>query len=217
MSTACTAKLFRSGQVLAALAGALALGMASAWTVAAWQEPETATSSFSAGSFETQSQAGSGRWAHHPAGTPAPLPIETSGWAPGGTRQAPAAGDSKYTWINLRTASTESRSGTGYLRSVAGSGALAAALEYRAALRTASSTQCSAADFGTSASYLAGSEQSYLPVGAHLADPEGFPVNASGTGICLELRVAQPGDGDQGQAFQGRNAQLELSLDIIQN
>lgn len=217
MSTVRTAKLFRSGQVLAVMAGALVLGLTSAWTVAAWQDPEMAAASFSAGSFETQSQTAAGGWAHHPAGTPASLAIETSGWAPGGTRQAPEAGASHYTWINLRTASAESKSGTGYLSSVSGSGALAAVLEYRAVLRTASSAQCSAADFGGSANYLAGDAQSYLPVDAQLADPEGFSVNDSGAGICLELRVAQPREGEQGQAIQGSSAQLNLSLEIIQN
>ncbi|GAA1490744.1 SipW-dependent-type signal peptide-containing protein [Brachybacterium sacelli] len=208
----------RPARVLGILAGGLALGMASAVTVAAWHDPEAATATFTAGTFETQSQAAGTGWAHHGPGDPATLAADLTGLAPGGTYEAPTAGESHYGWLNLRTASGSTRGGQVLLEDVSADGALAGVLEYRVVAREASTAQCTATDFSAGATYLAGGPDSYLGVGSG-TDGVSTEIGADSQdalGLCLDLRVAAPGDGDAGKDVQGTGSQVGLSVSASQ-
>lgn len=210
----------RRVRTLAVLAGGLVLGVASAWTVAAWQHPDVATATFTAGTFETQSQGAGGSWSHHPDGAPATLAADLTGLAPGGTAEEPAAGASHYGWLNVRTAPGSSRGGDVALTDLAGDGPIADYLEYRVVVRPASTSTCSAADFGADATYLAGGPSSYAAVGAGPPSEATIPVGPDGTdpvGLCLDLRVAAPSDGDTGADVQGDAADLALTVTITQH
>lgn len=208
----------RSARVLGILAGGLALGMASAVTVAAWHDPEAASTTFTSGTFETQSQGTGGDWAHHGRGDPATLTSDLTGLAPGGTYEAPTAGGSHYGWLNLRTAPGSTRGGQVQLEDVSADGALAGVLEYRVAARAASTAACTASDFSAEATYLAGGPDSYQVLGSG-TDGRSVEIGADGqdsVGLCLDLRVAAPDDGDTGRDVQGTSSQVGLSVTISQ-
>ena len=208
----------RPARVLGILAGGLALGMASAVTVAAWHDPQAASATFTAGTFETQSQTAGSDWAHHGPGDPAILATDLTGLAPGGTYVAPTAGDSHYGWLNLRTASGSTRGGTVQLDEVSAEGALAQALEYRVVVREASIAQCTASDFSAGATYLAGGPDSYQVFGTGM-DGTSAEIGADAQdslGLCLDLRVAAPRDGDAGGDVQGTSSPVGLSVTISQ-
>lgn len=205
-------------RLLGVLAGGLALGVASAVTVAAWQDPEAATGTFTAGTFETQSRGSGGEWAHHPPGSAVLLSADLTGLAPGGTAQSPAPGESHYGGIALRTSAGSTRGGQVQLGAVGADGPLAGALEYRVVAREASTASCTAADFGAGATYLAGGPTSYSPLVGGV-DPGSLEIGADGqdpVALCLELRVSAPADGDDGAAVQGTDAQVGLSVTIAQ-
>ena len=210
----------RRVRTLAVLAGGLALGVAAAWTVAAWQDPEAASSTFTAGTFETQSQGAGGSWAHHESGSPASLAADLTGLAPGGTAEEPAAGESHYGWLNVRTAPGSTRGGEVSLAELTAGGQLATALEYRVVVREASTAECSAADFAEGATYLAGGPAGYLPVTAGAPSGPTVTVGPDGTdpmGLCLDLRVAAPSEGDTGAGIQGGSADVVLTVTVTQH
>ena len=209
----------RRARTLAVLAGGLVLGVASAWTVAAWQHPEVAASTFTAGTFETQSQGAGGSWSHHPGSAPATLAADLTGLAPGGTAEEPAAGTSHYGWLNVRTAPGSSRGGDVTLAELVGDGPLADQLEYRVVVRAASTTTCSAADFGADATYLAGGPSGYAAVSAGPPSGATIPVGPDGAdpvGLCLDLRMAAPHPGETGTDVQGGSADVALTVTITQ-
>lgn len=208
----------RSARVLGILAGGLALGVASAVTVAAWHDPEAASTTFTAGTFETQSQGAGGDWAHHGSGDPATLAADLTGLAPGGTYEAPAAGESHYGWLNLRTSAGSTRGGQVQLDDVSADGTLAGALEYRVVVREASTAACTASDFSAEATYLAGGPDSYQVLGSGTdgASTEIGADSQSSLGLCLDLRVAAPDHGDTGSDVQGTSSQVGLSVTIAQ-
>jgi len=206
-------------RVLGILAGGLTLGVGATWTVAAWQDPEVASASFVAGSFDTQSQGAGGDWAHHAPGEAVALAAELTGLAPGGTAAEPTAGPSSYGWLNVRTAPGSTRGGDVTLTEVTADGALARALEYRVVARAASTLECTAADFAADATYLAGGPSSYAAVADGVPGGAAVAVGADAqdaAGLCVDLRVAAPLDGDPGTDVQGASAHLELAVTVTQ-
>lgn len=209
----------RRVRTLAVLAGGLALGVAAAWTVAAWQDPEAASSTFTAGTFETQSQGAGTEWAHHESGSPAPLAADLTGLAPGGTAEEPAAGESHYGWLNVRTAPGSTRSGEVALADLTATGRLAEAMEYRLVVREASTAECSAADFGAGATYLVGGPSSYASLTSGTPAGSTVTVGPDGqdpVGLCLDLRVAAPGSGGGSSDVQGSSADISLAVTVTQ-
>ncbi|WP_221586222.1 SipW-dependent-type signal peptide-containing protein [Microbacterium sp. G2-8] len=206
--------------VLAVLAGGLALGVASAWTVAAWQDPEAATTSFTAGTFDTQSQGASGEWASHEPGSPALLSADLTGLAPGGSYDAPAAGDSQYVWLNVRTGESSTRGGSVQLGSFTADGALADALEYRVVTRVASESECTAADFTADAIYLVGGPDLFASTSAPAPTGATVGIGAhaqNAAGVCAEIRVAAPAHGDTGALTQRTTSHISLTVTVTQN
>lgn len=213
------ARSVRPARVLGVLAGGLVLGVGSVWTLAAWQDTEAASATFTAGVFETQSQGAGGDWAHHPPGSAASLGADLTGLAPGGTYDAPTAGESAYGWMNVRTAPGSTRGGDVALTGVTAEGGLAPALEYRVVAREESTAACTAADFGGGATYLAGGPSSYVPATAGAPGGGTATVAADAqdaAGLCLDVRVAAPGDGDTGAGVQGTSTRLALTVTVTQ-
>ncbi|NUL44772.1 hypothetical protein F7P69_06125 [Cellulosimicrobium funkei] len=205
-------------RMLAILAGGLALGVASGVTVAAWHDPETATTTFTAGTFETQSVGPDGEWSHHGPGAGVPLTEDLTDLAPGGTYEAPSAGESHYGGLRVRTTPGSTRGGMVQLTEMGAEGALAGALEYRVVARQTESSPCTAADFDDDAVFLAGGPSSYQPFGSGTSDTTA-EIGADGQDpldVCLDLRVAAPAGGDTGESVQGTSTQVGLGVTITQ-
>lgn len=205
----------------AVLIGAAALTVAAvavgvSWTDATWADTETGTATFRAAVFQTQSQAaGSSEWADHPIGSPAELFLDQVELAPGGTRLAPAAGPSIYSWINLRTSAGTDDPARAQLTGLTADGDLAPAVDLRVVARTASQDACTAADFTDSATYLAGTATSYAHATGGAYGDASVRLGAHGTdpaGLCVELRLAQGAP----DSFQGESARLTWSFTVTQ-
>lgn len=186
----------RRRRVQAVLAAGLVLGIGTAVTLAAWTDTENATGSFGASVFGTESQsAGSPTYASNTASPGAALSFGATGMSPG---------TSFYAWLNVRTTAASTVGGTVALTSVAPTGGLASALQYRAVRMPgpSPSSTCNATAFSGTPVFIAGAAASYLPVSQVPATQVSSPIGAAGTqlGFCFEVRI-QPGAAN---SFQGQ-------------
>lgn len=130
--------------MLALLAAGLVLGVGAAVTLAAWNDSEVATGSFTASTFATEAKdTASGTWAQTSDGSPATLTFNATGLYPGAI---------VYAGLDVRTTAATNIAGTALLSAAAPSGdsALTGELEYRVVVLTgagALSTACSAASY----------------------------------------------------------------------
>lgn len=182
----------RVGVVLAA---GVVLGIGSLSTLAAWTDTENATGSFAASVFDTESQsAGSPTYASNTTAPGAALTFTATAMSPG---------VSFYAWLNVRTTPATNDTGTVALTSIANTGALAPALQYRAVRMTAANptATCGAAAFSGTPTFIAGGASTYLPVSSVPASPTSNPIGAAGAqiGFCFEVRVAA----GSASSFQG--------------
>jgi len=208
----------RRGPVLI-VALALLLGAAATvgidHTLAAWRADERSGAEFAAGVFQSQSQTTAAtEWQTHPDGAAAELAVtDLTGLAPGGTHDAPTAGESHYVWLNIRTAPGSHWGGRLHLIGNSGTGDLAPALEYRFAPRAASTADCTAAD-------LAAAPADWQPITDSLAADTGLTVSpdaADAVGLCFEVRVAASASGPAGSAYQGASADLRWDFTLVQD
>ncbi|WP_228484574.1 SipW-dependent-type signal peptide-containing protein [Microbacterium cremeum] len=188
----------------AVLAAGIVLGAGTAVTLAAWTDTENATGGFGSSVFGTESQSqGSPTYASQTTAPGATLTFNATAMSPG---------TSFYAWLNVRTTPASTVGGTVSLTSIAPSGGLASALQYRAVRMpgaTPSST-CNAAAFTGTPVFVAGAAASYLPVSQVPATPVASPIGAAGAelGFCFEVRIA-PGSAD---SFQGQTGSVTWTL-----
>ncbi|MFC6354636.1 SipW-dependent-type signal peptide-containing protein [Luethyella okanaganae] len=185
----------------AVLAGALVLGVGATLTMAAWTDTEYASGSFAASTFSTESMTATTSWgSHDTAPGAALLAFNASAMSPGA---------SAFAWVNVRTTSPTTVSGTITLDSVAPSGALVPALEYRAVRTAATTTNCDSTAF-TGGTFIAGGASTYIAAGSVPASPVSSPLAAAGGEVrfCFEVRVIA----SAANTFQGTTATLVWKL-----
>ncbi|MEV0941695.1 hypothetical protein AB0I90_15115 [Micromonospora wenchangensis] len=175
----------RLRKIRAVLAGALVLGFGTTSTLASWTDGEYGTGSFAASIFGTESQTASSSWASHtPAANSAMLVFNA-------TAMSPAV--SYYAWIDIRTTSTTTTSGTVALSNSSNdSGALLPVLQYRAVRTAATNTTCAAAAFTGSPVWIVG--PSYTSITSVPTPAVSSPVTAPGgttpqLRFCFETRI----------------------------
>lgn len=175
--------------VLAVLAVGALLGLGTTFTLASWNDHEYASSRFTTGIFQTQSQGSDGVWASHSSN--AAMMTFGGTLAPGGTAAAPQAGGPAYTWINLRTMPSSTLNGVATL-SAADSGNTGAYpyVEFRAYTRPVSTAQCVAPASG--ATYIVGGSSTWAKFSnAPFSSSQSVNVDLTGTGVCFEIRLTQ--------------------------
>jgi predicted ribosomally synthesized peptide with SipW-like signal peptide len=157
----------------AVLAGGLVLGMGAVVTVAAWNDPETATGTFSSSRFAIESQTANSSWAAHEPQNPAVLAFDATGMSPSA---------SHYAHIDFRTTTPTSVAGRVTPAAVSNDGgALVAFLEYRMAV-TAPATACTAGLFTGSYVAVAGLP---TPVPSVALQAGGANVQR----VCFDVRI----------------------------
>jgi hypothetical protein len=206
---------------LLVLVGVLAaLTARSGWSLAAWTAAERSAADFRSGIFWSQSQADGTDWAAHPVGSAVSLSAtDVTGLAPGGTLEAPTAGEPVLLWLNLRTGLVSTWSGRVQLVESTGSSTLAPALEYRVVSRAASTTACTSADLDAGTD-LAGSSPDWVPVGTVSTEGERLALGASQSaplGLCVAVRVAASAAGAAGSGYQGTSADLTWTFTVTQD
>lgn len=179
------AKLLR---LRALLAGGLVLGVGASMTLAAWNDSEFSSGTFSASTFALQSSTNSGgTWQEHgTTATAATMAFDAAGMSPGSVNYAPI-------WVRTTSGSL---SGTLALQggqlAQGGNAALFAALDYRVVRY--SSGSCDATQFGAGSTYLVGSSSSKLALGTAgsstaVAANAGSPVQ-----LCFEITMKTSAD-----------------------
>ncbi|WP_423183036.1 SipW-dependent-type signal peptide-containing protein [Arthrobacter sp. NyZ413] len=180
-------------RVRAVLAGGLVLGVGSTLTLAAWNDSEFATGTFTASSFQIESSINAGgTWQAHPtSGAAATMAFDPAGMSPTSVNYAPI-------WIRTTAGSL---SGTLALQgaTTSGNASLAAALDYRV-VRYASGA-CDSSQFTAGASYIAGSSASKVPLGTVGAATAVAANSANPTQLCFEITMKASAD----NALQGTN------------
>lgn len=179
-------------RVRAILAGGLVLGVGCALTLAAWNDSEFATGTFTASSFRLESSVNSGgTWVAHPtSGSAATLAFNAAGMSPNSVNYAPI-------WIRTTAGSL---SGTLALQGAGNdNAALAAALAYRV-VRYSSGT-CDSSQFTASASYLVGTSASKVPLSTAGAATAVAANSLSPTQMCFEVTMLASAD----NSLQGAN------------
>lgn len=180
----------------ALLAGGLVLGVGATMTLAAWNDSEFSTGTFSASSFALQSSTDSGgAWQEHgTSATAATMSFDATGMSPGSLN---------YASIWVRTTSG-SLSGTLALQGgqlvQGGNAGLFAAFDYRVVRYT--SGTCDASQFGEGASYIVGTSSSKVALGTAgsstaVAASAGTPVR-----FCFEITMKTTAD----NSLQGTNS-----------
>ncbi|NYD78182.1 SipW-dependent-type signal peptide-containing protein [Arthrobacter cupressi] len=175
-------------RVRALLAGGLVLGAGATMTLAAWNDSEFATGTFSASSFALQSSTDSGgTWQEHgTSATAATMSFTAGGMSPGAVNYAP---------IWLRTV-TGSVSGTLELQGgqvvQGGDASLFAAFDYRVVRY--SSGSCDASQFGAGSTYIVGSSSSKVALGTAGAGTAVAANAASPVQLCFEITMKTTAD-----------------------
>ena len=180
------ARRLRSRRIRAILAGGLVLGVGSAATLAAWNDSEYGSATFTAGRFDIVGALDGVTFAQHAS-------------SPGGTLafSAPIGammpGNTTYALFSVKTASG---SGAGSLRVTAGTptGSLAAALSY--GVRTVTGTMCNATTYtsaGTAAQVVP--DGSALSVSALPATVQAVAANGASTvNYCFAVTLSTSAD-----------------------
>lgn len=143
------AKRLRSRRIRALLAGGLVLGVGAAATLAAWNDSEFGSGTFTAGTFNIVGATDAATFSQHPTSPGATLSFSLPT-----TAGAMTPGDKVYALFSVKTVNP-SMAGTVQLKAAAGNGSgLGAQLTY--SVRTVSTAAgCSAANWG-SASVVTG-------------------------------------------------------------
>lgn len=149
----------RRNKVYAVLAGGLVLGVGAAVTLAAWNDSEFATGTFTAGSFDLQgSTNGTGGWASHETapGTTLDFTVDADNLAPE---------DNVYALYSIRLVGTTD----GDLTNVAPTTAGANAANLTAETRLITGTTCDATTFAAGSATLpttitAGTDAAAVPI-----------------------------------------------------
>ncbi|UKA53370.1 SipW-dependent-type signal peptide-containing protein [Arthrobacter sp. FW305-BF8] len=181
-------------RVRAVLAGALVLGVGASVTLASWSDSEYAAGTFTASTFRLESSTQAADWRDSTSATDASLTVNATGLSPGA---------SAYSWLNIRTTPASTVGGTIVLTSSTPVGDLSDALEYRAVMKTSTSS-CDATAFSGAPTYIAGSS-AYLPVTAVEAPAVATPIAAAGSSplrYCFDIRIKAGTD----NSFQGKSA-----------
>jgi len=132
----------RSRRIRALLAGGLVLGVGAAATLAAWNDSENTTATFTAGQFDIVGAVDGATFSQHPTAPGASLQFTLP--TPAG---AMTPGDTAYTLFSVKTA-TPSMAGTVQIKAnSANSAGLGAYLTYR--VRTITQLPCNATNFAT--------------------------------------------------------------------
>lgn len=188
----------RFRRLRALLAGALVFGVGATVTLAAWNDSEFATGSFSSSVFSIVGAVDGSSFSEHPSSaTAAELAFSATDMSPGSLHYAP---------LDVRTSSGTTVAGSVTLDSTTASGTLAPALQYRAVL-VSSSSACDSGAFGGSPVWVAGGASTYLSAGSMPSSPPTTPIAAGGTETlryCFEVRIA-PGTNN---SYQGASAQV---------
>lgn len=174
------------------LAAGLVLGVGAAVTLAAWNDSEVATGSFTASTFATEAKdTGSGTWVQTSDASPAVLSFNATGLYPGAV---------VYAGLDVRTTSATNIAGTALLSAAAPSGdaAVTSELEYRAVVLTgpnALTTACSAASY--SGAHLA---VSAVPSGGSAVQAALSTASSSPVRFCFQGQMkAAAATGAQGR------------------
>jgi predicted ribosomally synthesized peptide with SipW-like signal peptide len=136
-------KRLRSRRIRALLAGGLVLGVGAAATLAAWNDSEHATATFTAGRFDIVGSVDGQTFSQHPtapgAGLQFTLPTPAGALTPG---------DTAYTLFSVKTVAPASMPGTVQIKAnAANNSGLGAYLTYR--VRTIAQLTCDATSFAT--------------------------------------------------------------------
>lgn len=187
-------------RVRAILAGGLVLGVGSGLTLAAWNDSEFASGTFTASSFQIESSINSGgSWLAHPAaGSAAILAFNPAGMSPTSVNYAPI-------WVRT-TAGSLSGSLALQGATTTGNASLAAALDYRV-VRYSSGT-CDSSQFTAGASYIVGSSASKVPLTTSGAATAVAASLASPTQLCFEITMKASAD----NALQGTNVNVTWEI-----
>ncbi|MFJ2542711.1 SipW-dependent-type signal peptide-containing protein [Microbacterium sp. NPDC087589] len=183
-------KRLLSRRIRAVLAGGLVFGVGATMTLAAWNDSEYGTATFTAGTFDIVGATDGATFSSHPAGTPAALSFSApfSAMAPGNTT---------YALFSVRTANP-SVAGTLQLSvtSTAGSG-LGTYLRY--GVRTIAGTACNSTTYAAGTAVVP--DNSLLSVGG-----TGTQVAAANGGTTVNYCFAVTLPAATGNAAQGLTA-----------
>ncbi|MBM7469575.1 putative ribosomally synthesized peptide with SipW-like signal peptide [Microbacterium keratanolyticum] len=189
-------------KVLAVLAGGLVLGVGAAVTLAAWNDSEFATGTFTAGSFDLEGSITSGTTGfanHNTAGTAQALSFTlpagvVNNMSPGQTVYAPF-------WVRL-AANTTSDATVIPAAITAGTGGNEANMSYSISVIGVAET-CNQTTAAAGTTIATGSTLSALTGAASTALVKGSPTTAAGTAIQMCFAVTA---GNQASLVQGASA-----------
>ena len=172
-------------KVRAALAGGLVFGLAAGLTVASWTDAEHVGASFSASSFNLQTNV-QGAGYTTTAGSTGTVTATAAGIYPG------SAG-TRYVQLKVKTAAV-SLAGTVSLSAAANAGGGLTPVLRSRIVTTTPAAACSSAAFFAGAAYIAGTNTTYQMVSAALpaTTPIAVAANGGGTEVtyCIELSIA---------------------------
>lgn len=186
------ARRLRSRRVRAVLAAGLVLGVGAAATLAAWNDSEHSTATFTAGYFDIVGAADGVTFASHPSDVPAALSFVV---AP--TAMAP--GQTTYALFSVKTVNP-SVAGNLQVNAVSTGGTgLGSVLKY--GLRTVASASCNETTYNAGSAVVVVVENSSLTTNGASVQP----VAANGAGVVHYcFAVTLPSDADN--AAQGKTA-----------
>lgn len=167
--------------MLALLAGGLVLGVGATVTLAAWNDSEVASGTFTASTFVTEAKdTASGTWAQTSDASPAVLSFNATSMYPSAI---------VYAGLDVRTTAASNMAGTATLSQAAVSGAteVTGELEYRVAVVTgagALTTACSTASY--SGAFLS---VSTVPSGGSTAQAALAAAAASPVRFCFQVQM----------------------------
>lgn len=198
------AKRLRSRRIRAVLAGGLVFGVGAAMTLAAWNDSESATSTFTAGRFGIVGSTDGTNFAEHNPTAQPPTSAATLSFSVAATAMVP--GMTTYALFSVKTTATPtSVAGTLALVSGTQSGTLASGLTVGVRLiPTAAPQLCNATTFGASAAIVIPSGSALTTNGAPSSTVPQV-VNAAGVGqlnYCFAVTLKP----DAGNELQGTTA-----------
>lgn len=172
-------------KVRAALAGGLVFGLAAGLTVASWTDAERVGATFTASTFNLQTNVQNAGWTST-GGTTGTVTATAAGIYPGSS-------GTRYVSLRVNTAAV-SLAGTVRLSAAANAGGgLTPVLRSRIVTITAATT-CGAGVFTAGANYIAGTNTTYQMVSAALPATAPISIAANGGGpevqYCIELSIA---------------------------
>ena len=179
------------------------LGIGATITLAAWTDQEAASGSFNASVFNTESSIDRTTWAHN---TNPPVATFTAV-----TGMSPTV--SAYSSFNIRTTAATTVGGIITLSSLARSGTLTDALEYRVARLATATTACDSTTIAAG-TFLVGSAASWAAASAALpVTPVASAIGAAGSEhrYCIDVRIVS----GAANTFQGTTGTLTWTFGAI--